>query len=239
VNIFSEGRCFLAGDSAHIHTPAGAQGMNTGIQDGYNLAWKLAWVLKHQASEGLLDSYNEERLPNAEALMKTTDRFFNLAAGKNPIFAFIRLYIFPYVAQFLFSLDAVKRFVFPRISQIAINYRGSSLGKTIGSFKVKAGDRMPWFEIDGKSIYDFLHDPVFHLLIFSEGKTEIPPLPEELMKRWEGKIDSHFYDLSEKAKELFGTERSFFLILRPDNYIGMISDDFSPEIVSNYLARFN
>jgi 2-polyprenyl-6-methoxyphenol hydroxylase-like FAD-dependent oxidoreductase len=239
VNKFSEGRCFLAGDSAHIHTPAGAQGMNTGIQDGYNLGWKLAWVLKQGASESLLDSYNEERLPNAEALMKTTDRFFNLAAGKNPIFAFIRLYVFPYVAQLLFSLEAVKRFVFPRIAQIAINYRGSSLGETVGSFKVKAGDRMPWFEIDGKSIYDFLHRPIFHLLIFGDRKSDIPPLPDDLMKEWERKIDSHFFELDSKAKEVFGANRQFYLILRPDNYIGLISDDFSPETLSRYLSRFS
>jgi 2-polyprenyl-6-methoxyphenol hydroxylase-like FAD-dependent oxidoreductase len=239
VEKFSKGRCHLAGDSAHIHTPAGAQGMNTGIQDGHNLAWKLAWVLKHGGRERLLDTYNEERLPNAESLMKTTDRFFNIAANPNPIFAFIRLWIFPYIAEFLFSLDIVKRFVFPRISQIAINYRGSSLGKTIGSFKVNAGDRMPWFEIEGKSIYDFLHEPVFHLVIFSDGKGEIPPLPDDLMKEWERKIDSHFFDLDEKAADVFGTDSAFYLILRPDNYIGLISNDFSPAAVSKYLAHFS
>ena len=239
VNKFSEGRCFLAGDSAHIHTPAGAQGMNTGIQDGYNLAWKLASVLKTGSDRKLLDTYNEERLPNAESLMKTTDRFFNLAAGKNPIFAFIRLYIFPYIAQFLFSLDVVKRFVFPRISQIAINYRKSSLSKTKGTFKVKAGDRMPWLEIDGKSVYDYLHEPLFHLLIFSTGKTEIPQLPGDLMLEWRGRIDSHFFDLSSLVAEKFGTSASFFLILRPDNYIGMISDDFAPAEVRQYLERFS
>src|SRR5687767_7166153 len=62
VEKFSSGRCFLAGDSAHIHTPAGGQGMNTGIQDAYNLAWKLALVLKHSADDKILDTYNEERL---------------------------------------------------------------------------------------------------------------------------------------------------------------------------------
>ena len=67
VDKFSVGRCFLAGDAAHIHSPAGAQGMNTGIQDGYNLAWKFALVLKGKASRELLNTYNEERLPNAEA----------------------------------------------------------------------------------------------------------------------------------------------------------------------------
>lgn len=239
VNKFSEGRCFLAGDSAHIHTPAGAQGMNTGIQDGYNLAWKLAQVVKHGSGDKLLNTYNEERLPNAEALMKTTDRFFNLAAGKNPVFAFIRLYVFPYVAQFLFSLNIVKRFVFPRISQIAINYRDSSLNKTKGTFKVKAGDRMPWFEIDGESVYDYLHEPVFHLVIFSNDKTVIPTLPEDLITKWQGKIDSHFFDLSTRVAEIFGTSTSFFLVLRPDNYIGMISDDFSPAAVKQYLGRFS
>jgi len=239
VNKFSEGRCFLAGDSAHIHTPAGAQGMNTGIQDGYNLAWKLAYVLKRGSPDKLLNSYDEERLPNAETLMKTTDRFFNLAAGKKPILAFIRLYIFPYVAQFLFSLNVVKRFVFPRISQIAINYHGSSLSKTKGTFNVEAGDRMPWLEIDGKSVYDYLHEPLFHLLIFSTGKTDIPQLPTDLMSEWQGKIDSHFFDLSSRVAEKFGTSTSFFLILRPDNYIGMISDDFSPAAVETYLSRFS
>ena len=89
VNKFSSGRCFLAGDSAHIHTPAGAQGMNTGIQDGYNLAWKLALVLKAKADEKLLETYNEERLPNAETLLKTTDRFFNLVASPEPILAYL------------------------------------------------------------------------------------------------------------------------------------------------------
>src|SRR5262244_1039034 len=105
VSKFSAGRCFLAGDSAHVHSPAGAQGMNTGIQDGYNLAWKMAFVLRGKASGELLSTYNEERLPNAEALTKTTDRFFGLVASPEPFLVFTRLYVFPYVAQFLFSLD--------------------------------------------------------------------------------------------------------------------------------------
>jgi 2-polyprenyl-6-methoxyphenol hydroxylase-like FAD-dependent oxidoreductase len=69
VEAFSQGRCFLAGDAAHIHTPAGGQGMNTGIQDVYNLAWKIAFVLKGYAGDSLLESYNEERLANAKRLL--------------------------------------------------------------------------------------------------------------------------------------------------------------------------
>jgi hypothetical protein len=225
----------LAGDSAHIHSPAGAQGMNTGIQDGYNLAWKLAWVLKNQASSELLTTYNEERLPNAETLTRTTDRFFGLVANPNPFAAFVRIHIFPYLAKFLSRLQVLRRFVFPRMSQIGINYRGMSLSRGGDGFAVKAGDRMPWFEVEGASIYDRLREPVFHLVVFFDGRTEIPPLPDDLLKAWEGAIDSTVISLYPKITEIFGRKESFYLILRPDNHIGLISNDFSPAEARKYL----
>ena len=209
--------------------------MNTGIQDGYNLAWKLALVLNGKTSGELLNTYNEERLPNAKTLTQTTDRFFGLVASPEPLLVFARLYIFPYVAGVLFSLDAVKRFVFPRISQIRINYRGAMLSRDNGSFNVKAGDRMPWFEVDGASIYDRLREPAFHLIVFFDGTTEIPTLPDDLLKEWQGLIDSNFLSLYPNIAEIFGVKHSFFVILRPDNYIGLISDKFSPEVVRDYL----
>jgi 2-polyprenyl-6-methoxyphenol hydroxylase-like FAD-dependent oxidoreductase len=238
VNKFVEGRCFVAGDAAHIHTPAGAQGMNTGIQDAYNLAWKLMMVLSGNAGDRLLETYDHERLENADNLMRTTDRFFNLVANPDPLLVFIRLYIFPYVAQFLFSLDVVRQFVFPRISQIAINYRSSPLSETDGGFKVKAGDRMPWFEIDGASVYDRLREPVFHVIYVLEGQTEVPPLPQDLMESWSGRIDTSVIELDSKRSEIFGADRPFLVILRPDNYIGLISGDLSPERVRSYLDRY-
>ena len=234
VNKFSMGRCFLAGDSAHIHTPAGAQGMNTGIQDGYNLAWKLALVLKAKADEKLLETYNEERLPNAETLLKTTDRFFNLVASPEPILAYLRTHVFPYIAGAAFSIDAVKKFVFPRISQIAINYRHSSLSENDGSFAVKAGDRMPYFTVEGASIYDQLHEPKFHLLTFFDGSGNPPDFPES---EFSSLIDFHDLPLYPHLTEIFGTTESFMILLRPDNYIGLISAEISLENVEKYLAR--
>jgi len=235
VDKFSVGRIFLAGDSAHIHSPAGAQGMNTGIQDGYNLAWKLALVLRGKASGELLNTYNEERLPNAEQLTKTTDRFFGLVASPEPLLAFTRIYIFPYIAQFLFSLDVFKKFVFPRVSQIQINYEDDTLSEQHGSFVIKAGDRMPWFEVEGASIYDRLRQPKFHLVIFFDG-TDVSPIVEGSLMEWEGLIDSTVIPLYPSIAEIFGKRESFFIILRPDNYIGLISDDFSPDEVRGYLA---
>ena len=173
VNKFSEGRCFLAGDSAHIHTPAGAQGMNTGIQDGYNLAWKLAYVLRGKADEKILETYNEERLENAKNLLKTTDRAFDFGASDEWFVSFFRTRIFPYIANFALNFDAVKKFIFPLISQVGINYRKSRLSVHNENFKVRAGDRMPYFTIDGVSIYEKLKSPMFHLLTFSDGQTEI------------------------------------------------------------------
>ena len=129
VNKFSNGKCFLAGDSAHIHSPAGAQGMNTGIQDSYNLAWKLALVIKGQAAESLLETYNEERLANAKRLLETTDRIFEFAAGQNWLMSFFRLHIFPPLAGLITSVDAVRTRLFMLVSQIGINYRDHSLSQ--------------------------------------------------------------------------------------------------------------
>jgi 2-polyprenyl-6-methoxyphenol hydroxylase-like FAD-dependent oxidoreductase len=230
VNRFSVGRCFLAGDSAHIHSPAGAQGMNTGIQDGYNFAWKIALVLKGKANEKLLDSYNEERLPNAKNLTRTTDRFFDLAASPRPLLSFARIYIFPYIANIAFRLNAVKQFVFLRVSQIAINYRGMSLSHDNGSFKVKAGTRMPWFEIEGASIYERLREPKFHLITF-DGEA-MQTIDSDL----EGILDLIDLPLSNEVAKLFGSKTPFVVILRPDNYIGLISHKITIDEVKSYLS---
>jgi len=232
VNKFSEGRCFLAGDAAHIHTPAGAQGMNTGIQDGYNLAWKLAAVLGGKSNLGLLETYNQERLPNAESLLKTTDRFFNLVASPEPILSYVRTHIFPYIAGAAFSLDAVKKFLFPRISQIGINYRHSSLSASNGSFAVKAGDRMPYFEVENASVYDRLREPKFHLLTFFDGENKPPQISANDL------TDFHEIPLYPNIAEIFGASKTFSVLLRPDNYIGLITEDLSGEDLKQYLSIF-
>lgn len=233
VNKFSEGRCFLAGDAAHIHTPAGAQGMNTGIQDGYNLAWKLALVLRGLADEKLLETYNEERLENAVNLLKTTDRLFNLVASPEPVLSYLRTHVFPYIAGVAFSIDAVKKFVFPRISQIGINYRNSSLSETDGDFSIKAGDRMPYFEIEGGSVYERLTEPKFHLLTFFDGQNQ-PQISESELPDF---VDFHQIPLYPNIAEIFGADESFTVILRPDNYIGLLSIDISAEKSREYLDK--
>jgi 2-polyprenyl-6-methoxyphenol hydroxylase-like FAD-dependent oxidoreductase len=239
VEKFSAGRCFLAGDAAHIHTPAGGQGMNTGIQDAYNLAWKTALVLKGSAGEGILDTYDEERLPNAKRLLETTDRMFNLAAGKDWLLGLIRTTVFPPMAKFILSFDVIKKKFFPLISQIGINYRDSSLSdhEGDGEFEVKAGDRMPYFLVDGKSIYDKLREPKFHLLTFTDGEGDHQREGSEIGSNYGHLLDEHVFPLYPHVTKVFGVSRPFTVLLRPDNYIGFISPETSSSRLVNYLKE--
>ncbi|HEY3039073.1 MAG TPA: FAD-dependent monooxygenase [Pyrinomonadaceae bacterium] len=239
VEKFSSGRCFLAGDAAHIHTPAGGQGMNTGIQDAYNLAWKIALVLKGLAGERILDTYNEERLPNARRLLETTDRMFNIAAGKDWLLSVIRTTIFPPMAKFILSFDAIKKRFFVLISQIGITYRDSSLSDHDGDeeFEVKSGDRMPYFLIDGQNIYDKLREPKFHLLTFTDGEDDYQKETAESAGKWAEALDHHILPLYPNLTEVFGVTKSFNVLLRPDHHIGSISAATSANRVMTYLKN--
>jgi 2-polyprenyl-6-methoxyphenol hydroxylase-like FAD-dependent oxidoreductase len=236
VNQFSVGRCFVAGDAAHVHSPAGGQGMNTGIQDAYNLAWKMAFVIKGHASAKLLETYNEERLPNAQRLLETTDRAFNILVGSNWFYSFMRMNILPLVAKYAIGRDFVGKNIFSAISQIRINYRNASLSQHNDdqTFRVKAGDRMPYFLVDRESIYDQLRSPKFHLLDFFDGAPSELDLLQEFGNEYDDLIVFKQIPLSPQIAEIFGTTQPFKLLLRPDNYIGLIA----PKIVSANLKSY-
>jgi 2-polyprenyl-6-methoxyphenol hydroxylase-like FAD-dependent oxidoreductase len=237
VDKFSVGRCFLAGDSAHIHTPAGAQGMNTGIQDGYNLAWKLWMVLDGRADEKLLETYNEERLPNARRLVQTTDRFFQFAASDEWFISFFRVHVFPRIAHFAFNLDAIKRVVFPLVSQIGINYRESSLSAGGRGLDVQPGDRMPYFEIEGESVHKYLREPAFHVIHFLDGT-----VPENEAAAGHSALgDSvveHSFPLYPHIAELFGTAKAFSVLIRPDGHIAAFATTREDDGIVDYMRRF-
>ena len=215
--------------------------MNTGIQDAYNLAWKLALVLKGAAAERLLDTYNEERLPNAKRLLHTTDRMFNLAAGTDWFVNLIRTTVFPPMAKFILSIDAIKKRFFPLISQIGITYRESSLSVHDGDdeFEVRAGDRLPYFLFDGHSVYDKLRAPKFHLLVFSDCLSDdagdYRKAADEIGSKYADLLDQYFFPLYQEVTELFGTDKPFHVLLRPDNYIAFISSETSPRRLVAYL----
>ena len=214
--------------------------MNTGIQDGYNLAWKMALVVQGNADEKLLETYNEERLENAKHLLQTTDRMFQLAAGSERFLAFLRTDVLPPLAKYIFSFDPVKKFLFPLISQIGINYRHSSLSQHTGDedFKVKAGDRMPYFVVDGESIFNKLHQPKFHWLVFSDAAHSFQTLQTELENHYAELVDLKFISLHPQIAEAFGTDKAFGVLLRPDNYMGSISTETLLNGLRVFLDKF-
>lgn len=240
VDNFNAGRVFLAGDSAHIHSPAGGQGMNTGLQDAYNVAWKLAFVVKKFAKTDLLDTYNEERLPFAQWLMKFTDRMFNLMSSDHWFVAKFRKYIALNLIAKIFTFEKIRPVLFRTVSQIWYTYKGKSLSLSASSQKLlfQAGDRLPFIGDDHLKIpfYELFTEPSFHLLYLSNG------VLEKTMAR---KIENAFpfpvriitYPITGSWIGL-GVEKPLFVLVRPDNYIAYLSDSFSVPEVENYLERY-
>jgi 2-polyprenyl-6-methoxyphenol hydroxylase-like FAD-dependent oxidoreductase len=230
---FSSGRCFLAGDACHVHTPAGGQGMNTGIQDAYNLAWKISFVLKGLADTKLLETYNEERLANAIRLLKTTDEAFELLSDEHWYFRLFREKFLPIVLKTAMSFDAVKQFVFPTVSQIGISYHKESLSQhnEVENSKIKAGNRFPYFEIEGKCVFDFLKTPKFHIVAFG-GKVEA-----EIITKYDEIIDYKEFELDETVKNIFEIEETFYVLVRPDNYISLLSTKNIEDELESYFEK--
>jgi 2-polyprenyl-6-methoxyphenol hydroxylase-like FAD-dependent oxidoreductase len=146
---FRCGRAFLLGDAAHIHSPVGGQGMNTGIGDAVNLAWKLAAVLHGRADDRILDTYEPERIAFARRLVATTDRAFTGVTSSTVTARALRLHVVPAVWPALLKARAFRRIAFRTISQTAINYRGSALSEG-GADAVRGGDRLPWVQLDAE-----------------------------------------------------------------------------------------
>jgi hypothetical protein len=139
----------LLGDAAHVHSPAGGQGMNTGIGDAVNLAWKLAaalgvrGTLSARAIAQLLDTYESERQAFARRLVASTDRGFTLATAEGTLAHLARTHLVPLVVPALFRLPGVREYLFSTISQLTLNYRDSPLSAGSAG-DVHGGDRLPW-----------------------------------------------------------------------------------------------
>lgn len=226
---FRKGRCFLAGDAAHIHSPVGAQGMNTGLQDAYNLAWKLALVISGKAEERLLDTYHEERLPVARTLVRTTDRVFGITVSENPLLVFWRVHVMPRVVALVPKEKHIARFAFRLISQIGIRYHESSLSRDAsnGSFPANAphpGDRLPFvvFQEGNTSIniQEKVKTAAFHLLLFSGNNLDTVPKMQGIhavIHQYDGMVQAETIPLTLATSDLyrrFGIRHEGYYLVR-------------------------
>lgn len=169
---FRRGRVFLLGDAAHVHSPAGGQGMNTGISDAINLAWKLTAVVKGQAPDRLLDSYEVERQAFARKLVETTDRVFTFATAEGGFADFVRTRIAPVFASVAYKSDNVREFLFRMVSQTTLSYHESplSVGK---AGRVQGGDRLPWVPMPGADNYDPLSTIGWQVHVYGEAQADL------------------------------------------------------------------
>ncbi|KAI1260258.1 hypothetical protein F5Y18DRAFT_420209 [Xylariaceae sp. FL1019] len=245
VNSYRDRRLFVAGDAAHIHSPAGGQGMNTGIQDSINLGWKLGAVLRNEKPDSFLDSYQDERHPVGQRLLASTDRMFTYVTTTNPILLFLRNLILPWVLPLVTMDKSRMRNQLMFQSQLKIRYRHSNIVGTAAGFPgpLQGGSRAPDAKIkttDGeKWLLGLLSPESHHLLLFSgmdSGASEgdLCRAEETFLGHAQANAKVHmifnkehsegggYVDVEDKLHESYGFKDAGYALVRPDCYLAHI-----------------
>jgi hypothetical protein len=226
---FRSGRVFLLGDAAHIHSPVGGQGMNTGIGDAVNLAWKLAAVLQQRANRGILDSYEPERIAFARRLVATTDQVFTGVTDAGMTARLFRLRIVPFFMPFVFSFRRLRRFLFRTVSQTAVNYRGSPLSEgRLG--KLHGGDRLPWVNTGAGDNFASLKSLSWQVHVYGTAGLEIRAICEQRglalqIFGWQ------------RQMERCGLQRDTVYLVRPDGYLAVVAAPDQTEALTSYFDK--
>lgn len=239
---FRDRRCFVLGDAAHVHSPMGGQGMNTGLQDAYNLAWKLALVVSGRADAALLDTYAQERMPVAQELLETTDRAFQFVVADTFVARMLRTKVIFRVAALAMTFEGVRKRAFFTLSQIGISYPGSALSQTRGTLPAeapKAGERFPWLHLQmqpnsaREDLFRALDDKRFNLLVFGQA-------PAAAVSNYGDLVRTHAIVLDANKAELdrVGITAPSFYLLRPDGHVGLCGPHSELSVVEPYLARW-
>jgi 2-polyprenyl-6-methoxyphenol hydroxylase-like FAD-dependent oxidoreductase len=235
---YRSGRVFLAGDAAHIHSPAGAQGMNTGIQDAINLGWKLGLVTAGVADPGVLDSYEPERMPVGQRVLRFTDRAFTVATSNNPWIRRVRTQVAPNLVPLALRSKNGRVEAFRTITQLGIRYRNSPLsleGANPPRHGPRAGDRLPDALVTSHgqvtTVHHALSAPGFHLLLVGASSVWTDRTVEDLSTSYKGLLTVHRLT-AERAPNslqdhtgaalrrlgLAGSQAAHYLV-RPDGHI--------------------
>jgi 2-polyprenyl-6-methoxyphenol hydroxylase-like FAD-dependent oxidoreductase len=223
---FGKGGAFLLGDAAHIHSPAGGQGMNTGIGDAANLAWKLAAVLQGRAQTSLLQSYEAERIAFARRLVATTDRIFSFATAEGAIADLLRTRVAPLLLPRAIALEPVREFLFRTVSQITVNYRDGPLSAGAAG-RVHGGDRLPWVLAGGRDNYAALTAISWQVHVYGTAR--------EALARWcqEHGMPLHVFPF-EPEHASAGLRRDALYLLRPDSYVALAEASQDPALLERY-----
>jgi hypothetical protein len=227
---FRDRRAFLLGDAAHIHSPVGGQGMNTGIGDAVNLAWKLAAVLKDGAPTNLLDTYESERIPFARRLVATTDRGFTLVTSRGGFASVVRTRIVPLLVPLLSRLPAFRRLLFATVSQTLVNYRKSALSSGTAG-KVHGGDRLPWVNLgSGADNFAPLTSLKWQAHVYGDVTRGVSEACAELG------LPLHAFAW-QPGMQRVGLENAALYLVRPDGYVALASPRANPDHLRRYVGE--
>jgi 2-polyprenyl-6-methoxyphenol hydroxylase-like FAD-dependent oxidoreductase len=226
---FREGRAFLLGDAAHVHSPVGGQGMNTGIGDAVNLAWKLAAVLNGGARERLLATYEQERIGFARRLVATTDRAFTVVTKQGRVARWVRTRLVPLIAPLLFRLAPARRFLFRTVSQIGVTYRTSPLSEGAAG-GVRGGERLPWVQTrPGTDNFAPLASLTWQVHVYGEPRHGLAEVCAELQ------LPLHLFAWQSEMRRA-GLLRAALYLVRPDGYVALAAPDADPEQLREYFV---
>lgn len=241
---YCHGRIIFAGDSAHIHSPVGGQGMNTGMQDTFNLAWKLALIVKGKCQSGLLKTYNHERHPVAKKVLSGTTKMTHVVTLGNPLLIALRNRLM----GFLFAIKRVQQKVLLGVSELNVAYKPSNIIFDLDSQgkKLRAGQRAPFPEICRGIKHTLL---LFSGINSSEMHAdEIKKLAAEVSKSLADFFDivivsdSKKYfaevdivvDSDLKIHNSYDALEGAVFIVRPDLYVGMRSEELLYANIQRY-----
>jgi 2-polyprenyl-6-methoxyphenol hydroxylase-like FAD-dependent oxidoreductase len=222
------GRVFLAGDAAHVHSPAGGQGMNVGIQDAANLGWKLALVAAGRADPALLDSYEPERRPVGRALLAFTDRLFTIATSTAPPVAVARTVVAPRLLPLLARVRPLRAAGFRRVAELDVAYRRSPAVARTGPVRRPApGDRLPDAAAGDTTLHELVGTPGFHLLLAGPVPgVDHPAVPVSRL---------HPTDPAWRRLHIRDAAQ---LLVRPDGHLAYRADTADPAGLRAYLDRW-
>jgi 2-polyprenyl-6-methoxyphenol hydroxylase-like FAD-dependent oxidoreductase len=231
---FRDGRAFLLGDAAHVHSPVGGQGMNTGIGDAVNLAWKLAAVLQGRSPDSLLETYEPERIGFARRLVSTTDRVFTVVTKQGTFARLVRTRLVPPILSVLIRFASARRLLFHTVSQIGINYRDSPLSAGVAG-ALQGGDRLPWVELGGKEgqardNFEPLESLQWQVHCYGEAPSTV-----QTVCAARG-LALHTFPW-EPPIERMGLRRDVVYLIRPDGYIGLVDTSGDASALEEYLEQ--
>jgi hypothetical protein len=224
-------RAFLVGDAGHIHSPAGGQGMNTGIGDAVNLGWKIAHVLQNRADTSLLDTYESERIDFARSLVSTTDRAFTGLVGQGALGEFTRQIIAPLVFGVVTRFSLGRHAIFRTISQIRIHYSDSALSQGVAG-DVHGGDRLPWTGIPAHDNFEPLRSLDWQVHVYGEAHGDFETACRQL------NLPLHSFHWNDDIQKT-GLKRDAFYLVRPDGYIALASFEQDASSLKTFVERFH